>query len=90
MDVTDFAPNNAAFQAIGSATADLTMMELAPILEYHGKHTYSNPTEGIFYTDLHTRQRHRRLQLHPHERHEPYHHRLERLSFCEQRQGRRS
>lgn len=37
MDVTVFAPNNAAFQAIGSATGNLTMMELANILEYHGK-----------------------------------------------------
>ena len=37
MNVTVFAPTNAAFQAIGSATANLTMMELASILEYHGK-----------------------------------------------------
>ncbi len=40
MDVTVFAPNNAAFQAIGSATGNLTMMELANILEYHGKHVF--------------------------------------------------
>ena len=38
MDVTVFAPNNAAFQSIGSALGNLTMMELANILEYHGKH----------------------------------------------------
>ncbi|KAK3168517.1 hypothetical protein OEA41_004965 [Lepraria neglecta] len=34
-DVAVFAPNNAAFQAIGSATANLNIMELALILEYH-------------------------------------------------------
>ena len=38
MDVTVFAPNNAAFQAIGSATGNLSMADLANILEYHGKH----------------------------------------------------
>lgn len=37
-DVTVFAPNNAAFQAIGSATGNLSMADLANILEYHGKH----------------------------------------------------
>jgi transforming growth factor-beta-induced protein len=34
-DVTIFAPSNAAFQAIGSATGALTEQELASILEYH-------------------------------------------------------
>jgi transforming growth factor-beta-induced protein len=34
-DVTIFAPSNAAFQAIGSATSALTTMQLANILEYH-------------------------------------------------------
>ena len=37
MDVTVFAPNNAAFQAIGSALGNLSMTDLANILEYHGK-----------------------------------------------------
>lgn len=36
-DLTIFAPNNAAFQAIGSALPNLTMQQLAGILEYHGK-----------------------------------------------------
>lgn len=36
-DVTIFAPSNAAFQAIGSATANLTAGQLASILQYHGK-----------------------------------------------------
>ena len=40
MDVTVFAPNNAAFQSIGSALGNLTMTELANILEYHGKHVF--------------------------------------------------
>jgi len=35
MNVTVFAPNNEAFQSIGSATAGLTIQELASILEYH-------------------------------------------------------
>ena len=34
-DVTIFAPSNAAFQAIGSATGSLTTEQLAGILEYH-------------------------------------------------------
>lgn len=34
-DVTVFAPNNAAFQAIGSALPNMTTQELARILEYH-------------------------------------------------------
>ena len=34
-DVTIFAPNNAAFGAIGSATANLTTQQLAGILSYH-------------------------------------------------------
>ena len=40
-DVTVFAPNNAAFQAIGSAAANLSMSDLANILEYHGENVYS-------------------------------------------------
>jgi len=35
MDVTVFVPNNAAFQAIGSALGNLSMAQLASILEYH-------------------------------------------------------
>ncbi|KAL8708424.1 MAG: hypothetical protein Q9220_006714 [cf. Caloplaca sp. 1 TL-2023] len=34
-DVTIFAPNNAAFQAIGSALPNMTTMQLASILQYH-------------------------------------------------------
>jgi transforming growth factor-beta-induced protein len=34
-DVTIFAPSNAAFQAIGSATGGLSTQQLAGILEYH-------------------------------------------------------
>jgi len=34
-DVTVFVPNNAAFQAIGSAVGNLTTAQLASILEYH-------------------------------------------------------
>ena len=34
-DVTVFAPNNAAFQAIGSALPNMTSQEIARILEYH-------------------------------------------------------
>ena len=34
-DVTVFAPNNAAFQAIGSALPNMTTQELARVLEYH-------------------------------------------------------
>ncbi|KAL8924105.1 MAG: hypothetical protein Q9208_004242 [Pyrenodesmia sp. 3 TL-2023] len=34
-DVTIFAPNNSAFQAIGSALPNLTMSQLASILQYH-------------------------------------------------------
>ncbi|KAL8833434.1 MAG: hypothetical protein Q9170_004277 [Blastenia crenularia] len=34
-DVTIFAPNNSAFQAIGSALPNLTMPQLASILQYH-------------------------------------------------------
>jgi transforming growth factor-beta-induced protein len=34
-DVTIFAPSNAAFKAIGSATGTLTEQQLAGILEYH-------------------------------------------------------
>lgn len=37
MDITAFVPNNAAFQAIGSAVGNLTMEQLSSILEYHGK-----------------------------------------------------
>ena len=36
-DLTIFAPNNAAFEAIGSAVSNLTMQQLAGILQYHGK-----------------------------------------------------
>ena len=36
-DVTIFAPNNSAFQSIGSALPNLTMSQLADILQYHGK-----------------------------------------------------
>lgn len=44
-DLTIFAPNNAAFEAIGSALPNVTMQQLAGILEYHGKlHTL---TPGI-------------------------------------------
>ncbi|MCJ1282041.1 hypothetical protein MMC26_001364 [Xylographa opegraphella] len=35
MDVTVFVPNNAAFQAIGSAVGNLSMAQLSSILEYH-------------------------------------------------------
>ena len=35
-DLTVFVPNNAAFQAIGSALPNLTMQQLAGILQYHG------------------------------------------------------
>lgn len=35
-DITVFAPNNSAFQAIGSALPNLTMTQLQDILEYHG------------------------------------------------------
>lgn len=35
-DVTVFAPNNAAFEAIGSAVANLSTSDLTKILEYHG------------------------------------------------------
>lgn len=41
MDVTVFVPNNAAFQAIGSAVGNLTMSQLTSILEYHGKASLS-------------------------------------------------
>lgn len=34
-DITVFAPSNAAFAAIGSAVANLTVAQLAGILEYH-------------------------------------------------------
>jgi transforming growth factor-beta-induced protein len=34
-DITIFAPSNAAFKAIGSATGSLTEQQLAGILEYH-------------------------------------------------------
>ncbi|CZR52632.1 related to TGF beta induced protein ig-h3 precursor [Phialocephala subalpina] len=34
-DVTIFAPSNAAFQAIGSATSSLSTTQLSSILEYH-------------------------------------------------------
>lgn len=37
MDITAFVPNNAAFQAIGSAVGNLTMEQLSSILEYHGR-----------------------------------------------------
>lgn len=37
MDLTVFVPNNAAFEAIGSAVGNLTMEQLAGILAYHGK-----------------------------------------------------
>ena len=35
MDVTVFVPDNAAFQAIGSAVGNLTIAQLTSILEYH-------------------------------------------------------
>ena len=41
MDVTVFVPNNAAFQAIGSAVGNLTMAQLSSILEYHGRFSLS-------------------------------------------------
>lgn len=34
-DITVFAPSNEAFQAIGSAAANLSMQQLMGILEYH-------------------------------------------------------
>ncbi len=34
-DLTLFAPNNAAFQSIGSAVANLTREQIAAILQYH-------------------------------------------------------
>jgi transforming growth factor-beta-induced protein len=34
-DVTIFAPSNAAFQAIGSATGSLSTTQLSSILQYH-------------------------------------------------------
>ncbi|KAL9029251.1 MAG: hypothetical protein Q9196_002489 [Gyalolechia fulgens] len=49
MDVTIFAPNNSAFQAIGSALPNLTMAELAGILQYHvinGTVAYSSMLEN--------------------------------------------
>lgn len=68
MNVTVFAPNNAAFQAIGSATANLTMKDLAAILEYHGEHTPS--TQYIEVADTFcSRQWHCWIQLHANERH---------------------
>lgn len=36
-DVTIFAPNNSAFQAIGSALPNMSMSQLQSILQYHGK-----------------------------------------------------
>ncbi|KAL8669573.1 MAG: hypothetical protein Q9168_005842 [Polycauliona sp. 1 TL-2023] len=36
-DITIFAPNNSAFNSIGSALPNLTMSQLADILSYHGK-----------------------------------------------------
>lgn len=42
MNVTVFAPNNEAFQNIGSALPNLTMQQLASILEYHGMPTMSS------------------------------------------------
>ncbi|KAG7005151.1 interferon-induced GTP-binding protein Mx2 [Physcia stellaris] len=39
-DVTIFAPNNSAFQSIGSALPNLTVSQLANILQYHGKSPY--------------------------------------------------
>lgn len=48
-DVTIFAPNNEAFQAIGSALPNLTMMQLAGILQYHvinGTVAYSSTLEN--------------------------------------------
>jgi transforming growth factor-beta-induced protein len=34
-DVTIFAPSNAAFKAVSAQTSNLTMKELAGVLEYH-------------------------------------------------------
>ena len=55
-DVTIFAPNNAAFQAIGSALPNLTMEALTGILEYHvvnGTVAYSTAiTNGSTVTSL--------------------------------------
>ncbi|KAI4173143.1 MAG: hypothetical protein LQ343_003070 [Gyalolechia ehrenbergii] len=48
-DVTIFAPNNSAFQAIGSALPNLTMTQLADILQYHvinGTVAYSSTIEN--------------------------------------------
>ncbi|CAO1602173.1 hypothetical protein XANCAGTX0491_005803 [Xanthoria calcicola] len=48
-DVTIFAPNNSAFQAIGSALPNLTMTQLAGILSYHvvnGTVAYSSMLEN--------------------------------------------
>ncbi|KAL8899293.1 MAG: hypothetical protein Q9207_006270 [Kuettlingeria erythrocarpa] len=50
-DVTIFAPNNSAFQAIGSALPNLTTSQLASILQYHvinGTVAYSSSlTDGM-------------------------------------------
>ncbi|KAL8817453.1 MAG: hypothetical protein Q9223_003720 [Gallowayella weberi] len=48
-DVTVFAPNNSAFQAIGSALPNLTATQLAGILQYHvvnGTVAYSSTLEN--------------------------------------------
>ncbi|KAL8645929.1 MAG: hypothetical protein Q9226_007075 [Calogaya cf. arnoldii] len=48
-DVTIFAPNNSAFNAIGSALPNLTMTQLASILSYHvvnGTVAYSSMLEN--------------------------------------------
>ncbi|KAL9603537.1 MAG: hypothetical protein Q9179_002154 [Wetmoreana sp. 5 TL-2023] len=48
-DVTIFAPNNSAFQAIGSALPNLTTSQLASILQYHvvnGTVAYSSTLEN--------------------------------------------
>merc|ERR1712230_259853 len=54
-DLTIFAPSNAAFQAIGSLTSNLTMDQLANILSYHvieGTVAYSSDLSNTSLTTL--------------------------------------
>lgn len=54
-DITVFAPNNAAFQAIGSAIGTLSMAQLTQILEYHvvnGTVAYSSALKNESVTTL--------------------------------------
>ncbi|KAI9675426.1 MAG: hypothetical protein M1817_001330 [Caeruleum heppii] len=56
MDLTVFVPNNAAFQAIGSALPNLTMEQITSILQYHvvsGTVGYSSVLEdGMMLTTM--------------------------------------